>query len=141
MSRHLTEQNVVQVWLLAQSINCTHLMTEAEKFCTRNITNFHAFTKSEDFLQVFEFLLINPKFKNMHLKPPFQIPLEFLIKILEKDQFNVKNEEQVLELVQTWIRAKPEENRQNFMPRILDVIRLENLSIKCLLDLEKFEAG
>jgi len=119
MSRHLTEQNVVQVWLLAQSINCTHLMTEAEKFCTRNITNFHAFTKSEDFLQ---------------------IPLEFLIKILEKDQFNVKNEEQVLELVQTWIRAKPEENRQNFMPRILDVIRLENLSIKCLLDLEKFEA-
>ena len=77
------------------------------------------------------------KYKN----PSFQIPLEFLIKILEKDQFNVKNEEQVLELVQTWIRAKPEENRQNFMPRILDVIRLENLSIKCLLDLEKFEAG
>ena len=65
MSRHLTEQNVVQVWLLAQSINCTHLMTEAEKFCTRNITNFHAFTKSEDFLQVISY---KPKFeKNIAL--------------------------------------------------------------------------
>ena len=93
------------------------------------------------FYRYFNYFFSGWKYLKICVKFHVKIPLEFLIKILEKDQFNVKNEEQVLELVQTWIRAKPEENRQNFMPRILDVIRLENLSIKCLLDLEKFEAG
>merc|ERR1711970_236334 len=116
MSRHLTEQNVVQVWLLAQQINCKNLMLEAEKFCTRNITNFQAFANSSEFLH---------------------IPLEFLMKILEKDQFNVKSEEQVVKVVRRWVEADPE--RSLFISQILEVIRLGNLEIKSLLELEDWK--
>ena len=50
MSSHLSEHNVVLVWLFAQDINCANLMAAAEKFC---ISNFHTFADSADFLQVF----------------------------------------------------------------------------------------
>jgi len=111
MSKHLTEQNVVQVWLLAQNINCTKLMIEAERFM-----NYDTFAASSDFLQ---------------------IPLQLLINILSSDQFNVKNEDEVVKFVKCWVEHIP--GRERHIPELLDVIRLDQLPINTLLELEQWE--
>ena len=111
MSQHLTEQNVVQVWLLAQNINCTKLMSEAECFM-----NYDTFAASSDFLQ---------------------IPLQLLINILSSDQFNVKNEEEVVKFVRCWVEH--EKKREAHISALLDVIRLDQLPITTLLELEQWE--
>ena len=113
MSKHLTEQNVVQVWLLAQNINCTKLMKEAELFM-----NYDAFTASSDFLQ---------------------IPLQLLINILGSDQFNVKTEDEVVKFVKQWVDHMPQ--REQYIPQLLNVIRLEQLPIETLLDFERWPPG
>ena len=61
------------------------------------------------------------------------------MKILEKDQFNVKSEEQVVKVVMRWVEADAE--RQQFIAQILGVIRLGNLQIKSLLELENWPPG
>ena len=61
------------------------------------------------------------------------------MKILEKDQFNVKSEEQVVKVVRRWVEADPE--RSLFISQILEVIRLGNLEIKSLLELEDWKPG
>jgi len=113
MSSHLSEHNVVLVWLFAQDINCANLMAAAEKFC---ISNFHTFADSADFLQ---------------------LPFKFLLRILETDNLNVANEELVLQIVHRWIEA--DSSRNKHLPDLLRAVRLEQLTTECLLRLEEWE--
>jgi len=87
-------------------------MVAAEKFC---ISNFHSFANSADFLQ---------------------LPLKFLLRILETDNLNVKNEEMVMKIVARWIEA--DNSRFHQIPDLLRAVRLEQLSIESLLSLESW---
>ena len=89
------------------------LMVEAERFM-----NYDTFAASSDFLQ---------------------IPLQLLINILSSDQFNVKNEEEVVKFVKCWVEHIP--GRERHIPELLDVIRLDQLPINTLLELEQWEPG
>ena len=101
------------MWLLAQNINCTQLMAEAEKFM-----NYDAFSASSDFLQ---------------------IPLKLLINILSNDNFNVQSEEEVVSFVKKWVEF--DSHREEFIPQLLDVIRLTQLPVASLRELENWVPG
>ena len=62
-----------------------------------------------------------------------------MLRILETNKLNVKNEEIVIRIVIRWIET--EKIRNKFLPGLLRAVRLEQLAIESMLTLENWEPG
>ena len=66
-------------------------------------------------------------FSDESWQEPFaQLPLKFLIRILETNELNVKSEVIVVEMVKNWLKADSE-NRIEHLETLLRAVRLDQL--------------
>uniref|UniRef100_UPI00358FF260 kelch-like protein 10 n=1 Tax=Myxine glutinosa TaxID=7769 RepID=UPI00358FF260 len=97
-------ENCIGIYMFAQTYCCNDLVMIATKFILKNFVD--VVCGSEEFAE---------------------LPLDDLIKFIERDDLNVKNEAFVFEAVLKWIGHSVHERKENFV-KLLPKVRL------CLLD-------
>ena len=95
----LHPSNCITVRSIADKFSCPKLLQAAESFIEKNFVDVSV---SEEFQQ---------------------LPLEGIIRLISKDDLNVRSEEQVFEAVLRWIK-EDEQNRKEHLPALLEQVRL-----------------
>ena len=95
----LHPSNCITVRSIADNFSCSKLLQAAESFIEKNFVDVSA---SEEFQQ---------------------LPLEGIIRLISKDDLNVRSEEQVFEAVLRWIKEDEDKRKEN-LSTLLEQVRL-----------------
>jgi len=111
----LTPDNVVGIRAFADTLNCTRVVEETDKYIQKN---FVAVSKSEEFSQ---------------------LGISDVLSILSRDELHIESEEQVYNVMMNWIR-KDTEMRSVHLPQLLKCVRMPLLTPQFITDYVASEA-